>query len=295
VLPKATLRLAKAGVVLLAGLVAAALCASPARSAGDPAIAALQVALRAKRAYSGPVDGVEGVRTDNAIRRFQRRVGLTVDGVAGPRTRAALGPTWNRRVGSRVLGRGTRGWDVAELQFRLAWHGFPSGKFDGVFDAGTEEALVRFQRWAGIAADGLAGAATFAALAGPIPTAPYRLRRPLAAPITSPFGPRGVRFHAGVDMPSPVGTPVGAAAAGVVALAGRFGGGWGKLVGVDHSGGVRTLYAHLSRIDVRVGQRLAAGARLGAVGATGTHVTGPHLHFEVRVREAAVDPAPALY
>jgi murein DD-endopeptidase MepM/ murein hydrolase activator NlpD len=294
VLPKATFRLAKAGVALLAGLVTAALCASPARSAGDPAIAALQVALRAKRAYSGPVDGVEGVRTDNAIRRFQRRVGLTADGVAGPKTRAALGPTWSRRVGSRVLGRDTRGWDVAELQFRLAWHGFPSGKFDGVFDAGTEEALVGFQRWAGIAADGLAGSTTFAALNGPRPMVPYALRRPLAAPITSPFGPRGVRFHAGVDMPSPVGTPVGAAAAGVVAFAGRLGGGWGKLVSVDHSGDVRTLYAHLSRIDVRVGQRLAAGARVGTVGATGTRTTGPHLHFEVRVRGAAADPAPAL-
>lgn len=293
-LPKATFTLAKAGALVLAGLVTAALCASPAQSAGDPAIAALQVALRAKRVYSGPVDGIEDVRTDTAIRRFQRRVGLTVDGVAGPKTRAALGPTWSRQVGSRVLRLDTRGWDVAELQFRLAWHGFPSGKFDGVFDPGTGEALVRFQRWAGIAADGLAGGTTFAALAGPIPTAPYALRRPLAAPITSPFGPRGVRFHAGVDMPSAVGTPVGAAAAGLVSFAGRLGGGWGKLVSVVHSGGVRTLYAHLSRIDVRVGQRVAAGARLGAVGATGTRSTGPHLHFEVRVREAAVDPAPAL-
>jgi murein DD-endopeptidase MepM/ murein hydrolase activator NlpD len=295
VLPKVTFRLAKAGVVLLAGLVTAALCASPARSAGDPAIAALQVALRAKRAYSGPVDGVEGVRTDTAIRRFQRRVGLTPDGVAGPQTRAALGPRWRRQVGSRVLRRDMRGWDVAELQFSLAWHGFPSGTFNGVLSGRTEAALVRFQRWAGIAADGLAGGTTFAALAGPRPTVPYALHRPLAAPITSPFGPRGVRFHAGVDMPSPTGTPVGAAAAGRVAYAGWLDGGWGRLVAVAHSGVVRTLYAHLSTVEVRVGQRVAAGARLGTVGATGTRTTGPHLHFEVRVRGAAADPAPALF
>ena len=292
--PKATARLAKAGVVLLAGLVTAALFASPAHSAGDPSIAALQVALRAKRAYSGPVDGVEGARTDSAIRRFQRRIGLTVDGVAGPQTRAALGPTWRRQAGSRVLRRDTRGWDVAELQFRLAWHGFPSGTFNGVFGPRTEAALVRFQRWAGIAADGLAGGGTFAALNGPRPTVPYVLRRPLAATITSPFGPRGVRFHAGVDMPSSTGTPVGAAAPGLVAYAGWLDGGWGRLVAVAHSGGVRTLYAHLSTVEVRVGQRLAAGARLGTVGATGTKTTGPHLHFEVRVHGAAADPAPAL-
>jgi murein DD-endopeptidase MepM/ murein hydrolase activator NlpD len=78
-----------------------------------------------------------------------------------------------------------------------------------------------------------------------------------------------------------------------VTWAGPLAGGWGKLVVVAHADGVRTLYAHLSSIAVRVGARVGTGDRLGAVGATGD-ATGPHLHFEVRLRGAAVDPRPAL-
>ena len=59
---------------------------------------------------------------------------------------------------------GNRGWDVAALQFKLAWHGFPSGTFDGVLGPHMDEALRRFQRWAGLGADGLAGPATIRAL-----------------------------------------------------------------------------------------------------------------------------------
>jgi len=86
---------------------------------------------------------------------------------------------------------------------------------------------------------------------------------------------------------------VGAASAGRVTYARRLAGGWGKLVVVAHRDGVRTMYAHLSSIAVLVGQRVAAGTVLGAVGATGD-ASGPHLHFEVRVRGAAVDPLGAL-
>ena len=84
-----------------------------------------------------------------------------------------------------------------------------------------------------------------------------------------------------------------AAAGGRVTYAGRLAGGWGLLVTIAHGDGVRSMYAHLSEIDVKVGQRLEAGDHLGLVGATGD-ATGPHLHFEVRVRDAAVDPLPAL-
>jgi murein DD-endopeptidase MepM/ murein hydrolase activator NlpD len=69
--------------------------------------------------------------------------------------------------------------------------------------------------------------------------------------------------------------------------------GYGKLVEVAHGGGVVSMYAHLSTISVRVGQSVATRTRVGRVGSTG-EATGPHLHFEVRVRGAAVDPVPSL-
>jgi murein DD-endopeptidase MepM/ murein hydrolase activator NlpD len=277
----------------LALLAAAALPASSAHAAGDPAVAALQVALRANGVYEGPVNGLAGGGTTAAVVRFQQRKRLAADGVAGPRTRGALGASWARRLGSRLLKRGTRGWDVAELQFRLAWHGFPSGSFDGRFGTRTEAAVLRFQRWAGLPEDGQAGSTTLVALARPLPAVPMPLRRPVAAPVVDVFGPRGDRFHGGIDLPAPAGAPVLAASAGRVAYAGWHGGGWGQLVTIAHGNGVRTMYAHLDVVGVRVGQRVRVGDRVGLVGATGI-ATGPHLHFEVRVRGAAADPVPAL-
>ena len=82
-----------------------------------------------------------------------------------------------------------------------------------------------------------------------------------------------------------------AGAAGFVEVAHRDTGGYGKLVVLRHSLGMTSWYAHLSKISVRRGQCVAAGALHGKVGATG-RATGPHLHFELRLRGAAVDPAP---
>jgi murein DD-endopeptidase MepM/ murein hydrolase activator NlpD len=70
-------------------------------------------------------------------------------------------------------------------------------------------------------------------------------------------------------------------------------GGWGKVVRIAHGGGVDTMYAHLSKVSVTVGAHVQAGQVVGAVGSTG-RAHGSHLHFEVRVRDAAVDPRPAL-
>ena len=110
--------------------------------------------------------------------------------------------------------------------------------------------------------------------------------------VGSPFGPRGDRWHTGIDLPAPLGTPVYSARAGEVVWAG-WRGDYGLLVTVAHGHGERSMYAHLSRIDVRVGVWVGAGVRVGLVGATGD-ATGPHLHFEVRVRGAAADPLRAL-
>lgn len=268
--------------------------AGGASASGNPDVAALQVGLRAHGLYAGTVDGVLGGGTEKALRRFQRRAGLIADGVPGPRTRKALGRYGRRApLGKRQLALGSRGWDVAALQFALAWHGFPSGAFDGYLGAHTDRALRRFQRWAGLSPDGTAGPTTYAALRRPLPRSPIRLASPLTAAVGDTFGPRGDRFHAGIDIPAPTGTPVAAAGSGRVVFAGLSAGGWGRMVLVAHGNGLRTRYAHLSRIAVRVGDQVATGSTVGRVGATG-EATGPHLHFEVLLRGANLDPLSAL-
>jgi hypothetical protein len=275
-------------------LVLIALVCAPTAGAGrDSGLAALQVALHAHGLYFGAIDGVKGPRTTVAIKRFERRAGLTPDGVPGTEIRKALGRYGRHMLGSRPLTGGASGWDVAALQFLLAWHGFPSATIDGGLGPHTERALRRFQRWAGLEPDGVAGPATYAALRRVPPSCPLALAWPVVGLIGDGFGPRGNRFHAGDDIIAPTGTPVAAAAGGRVTYAGHLAGGWGKLVVVAHGDGVRTMYAHLSSIAVRIGEHVGTGARLGAVGATGD-ATGPHLHFEVRLRGAAVDPRQAL-
>jgi peptidoglycan hydrolase-like protein with peptidoglycan-binding domain len=279
-------------LIALPPLVVALVAAQPAGAAGTSSVAALQVALRAHGFDTGGVDGLAGPRTQRAVRAFQARARLPVDGVVGPRTRRALGRFGRYSLGVRILRRGAVGWDVAELQFLLATRGFPSSTFDGSFGLRTLRAVRRFQRHVRLGVDGVVGPATIAALRRPPPVAGLALRRPVDTAPTDGFGPRGVRFHTGLDFPMPSGTPVRAARGGRVTFAAYYAG-YGNLVSLAHENGVRTLYAHLQTIAVRLGARVAAGSVVGSVGATGT-ASGPHLHFEVRVRGAAVDPRPAL-
>src|SRR5579872_3567258 len=102
-----------------------------------------------------------------------------------------------------------------------------------------------------------------------------------------PFSGEGA-YHTGVDIAAPTGTRVHATADGIVIFADRFGG-YGRLVIIDHGNGYETYYAHLSRVDVIDGQEIRQGELVGAVGATG-RVTAPHLHYEVRVHKAPVNP-----
>jgi murein DD-endopeptidase MepM/ murein hydrolase activator NlpD len=267
----------------------ALLLAAPAAAhgTGDPDVAALQVGLATHHLYTDDVDGYAGPHTLAGLNRLP---GATT--LFAPATRTALGDYGAYALGARPLVRGTFGWDVAALQFMLAWHGFPSGRFDGSFGLRTRAALLRFQRWAGIDPLPIAGPRTLAALRLPPPSCPLRLSLPIDAPATDGFGPRGSGFHTGIDYPAPVGTPVTAARYGVVEAAGWLPG-YGKVVVLRHEQGVTTLYAHLSRILVDPGTPLARGSAVGLVGRTGD-ATGPHLHFEVRVRGAAIDPAPVL-
>lgn len=116
--------------------------------------------------------------------------------------------------------------------------------------------------------------------------------------ITSGFGYRRDPFnghgamHAGIDFKGPMGSPIYAAADGRVTFAGRKSG-YGNAIEITHANGILTRYAHLSRIDVKVGQPVAAGVTIGGLGSTGRS-TGPHLHFEVRINDRAVNPRPFL-
>lgn len=108
--------------------------------------------------------------------------------------------------------------------------------------------------------------------------------------LTSGFGWRWGRMHKGIDIAAPVGTPVVAAAPGVVVTAGWNSGGYGNLVEVKHPDGSLTLYAHNSRILVREGQQVEQGQQLAEMGSTG-YSTGPHCHFEVHpAGQGAMNP-----
>ena len=117
---------------------------------------------------------------------------------------------------------------------------------------------------------------------------------PVRGPVTSRFGLRqspyghGGEMHGGIDIDCRYGASVAASGDGEVVFAGRDPG-YGGLVVVAHPGDIRTMYAHLSAVYVRVGQTVRRGQQVGAAGASG-RATGPHLHYEVRVAGVPVDP-----
>ncbi len=125
----------------------------------------------------------------------------------------------------------------------------------------------------------------------------YRIaveKMPLAMPVksafryTSGYGRRWGRAHEGIDMAGPTGTPIFATGDGVVIFAG-WQRGYGNLIKIQHELGTETRFGHLSKIRVKVGQKVSRGARIGDMGNTGRS-TGSHLHYEVRVNGRAVDP-----
>jgi murein DD-endopeptidase MepM/ murein hydrolase activator NlpD len=103
---------------------------------------------------------------------------------------------------------------------------------------------------------------------------------PATGRVTSEFGRRWGRLHAGIDIANSIGTPIHAAKSGPVIFAGQQSG-YGNVVIMDHGGGMTTLYGHQSRIATRDGAHLSQGQLLGYMGSTG-HSTGPHVHFETR-------------
>ncbi len=135
-----------------------------------------------------------------------------------------------------------------------------------------------------------------ATVPSPSTSAPGQLARPVPGRVSSGFGKRihpiskTVKMHNGVDMTAGQGDKILAAEDGVVILSGVKGG-YGNAVMIDHGGGMVTLYAHQSKLGVSVGQKVTRGQTIGWIGSTGQS-TGPHLHFEVRINGAPVNPVP---
>ena len=286
---------------ILACLCALAFASAPAAHAksSNANTAALQVALKALRHYTGGVDGIAGRRTKRAVRRFQRAHRLPVDGVAGPRTRRKLGRRGRPLLGRRIMRRGARGWDVAALQFMLRRRGYMVS-VDGGFGRVTQRAVKQFQRARGIRVDGRVGRQTLSRMrrsaprrgsGGGAPRGPVRFLRPVRGGTGDGFGWVSGRNHSGIDFPQPAGTHVGAAGRGVVTFAGWNSGGYGNLVVIRHRLGFETWYAHMSAVAVRPGASVAGGVRIGYVGSTGRS-TGPHLHWEVRRNGVPINPMP---
>jgi murein DD-endopeptidase MepM/ murein hydrolase activator NlpD len=123
------------------------------------------------------------------------------------------------------------------------------------------------------------------------------------AQISQPFGPSQFwfepayggypHFHTGIDLVEPFGSPVLAADDGIVALVGSSSSGYGNYVVIAHSGGLDTLYGHLATALVKAGQNVVQGQPIGLEGSTGNS-TGPHCHFELRINQVPVNPAPYL-
>lgn len=126
--------------------------------------------------------------------------------------------------------------------------------------------------------------------AGLLPVADLRggFAWPVLAPISSPFGPRWGRNHAGIDLAANHGDAIRAARDGRVILAGVVSG-YGNTVVLQHADGSRTLYAHCSALRVKAGQSVVKGQVIAQVGSTGIS-TGPHLHFEIIVNDRPADP-----
>ena len=260
------------------------------------AVAAQQV-WQAERRSAALRDEVAGLRSRLADRReliaHQRRemaqVASAVDHLA--RTAGALG---ERGAEARRLAHMEESRAETRALVNVA------ATLDGGMSVMSEDAGRALEQLAWLDGQATAASDSFAVLTVLVKDRGEEVSRgvptlwPVRGLVTSPFGARtspygeGREMHPGIDISASYGSPVTAAGNGAVIFAGRDPG-YGGLVIVDHGGRLDTLYGHLSALYVREGQSVRCGQAIGAVGATG-RATGAHLHYEVRVNGAPVDP-----
>lgn len=172
---------------------------------------------------------------------------------------------------------------------RMGFYPAAGGGVGGPLDSANADPTFKqlFTSWKKL--DTLAGGAIAIPSDKPVKTAEF----------TSAYGVRSDPFrkasamHAGIDLAGPVGTPIYATADGTVASSGWNSGGYGNLIEIDHGRGIFTRYAHLSKLDVREGERVTRGQVIGRMGSTGRS-TGSHLHYEVRIDDRPVNPIPFM-
>jgi murein DD-endopeptidase MepM/ murein hydrolase activator NlpD len=270
-----------------------------------------ELVVHVQRALQIPADGIFGVQTDTAVRQYQIRSGLEVDGIVGPATWAALfesgSATGGSNVSPQIKERLEQELATAGRRLDAQAQGVAGTQDSGLFGgsdegtgadpvAGSGDDTTGGSVGGGDAGDVPAGGQTDTPSAGgglegstPVSGAcGSTVSTPVNGTVTSEFGPRGGRNHDGVDIAAPTGTAVRAAACGSVTLAGTQSG-YGNIVCVTHTNAFSTCYAHLSSFATSQGAQVQQGQVIGYVGCTGS-CTGPHLHFETRVNGQAQNP-----
>jgi murein DD-endopeptidase MepM/ murein hydrolase activator NlpD len=256
-----------------------------------------ELVAHVQKALQIPADGVFGAQTDTAVRQYQTRAGLQVDGIVGPATWASLFESGSAVGGSNVSAQVTerieQKLEAAGRRIDAQAATVPGTRTSAPTpDSGGDAAGDPV----GGSVDGTAdtpvsGQAESPSVGGTTPVSGAcgsTVSSPVDGTVTSGFGPRGGRNHDGLDIAAPTGTPVRAAACGSVSLAGTQDG-YGNIVCITHSNQFSTCYAHLSRFATSQGAQVQQGQVIGYVGCTGS-CTGPHVHFETRVNGQAQDP-----